>query len=90
MRGYLRGVEIAGVMAAHCWQMGFFARSHSNAYSEVIHNLVIIMAGLGEVSRIGDIVLNFFIGLRSKSVVFITDLFMEIDKLIDFGLQDFC
>jgi ferredoxin len=48
------------------------------------------MAGLGEVSRIGDTILNPFIGPRSKSVVFTTDLPLEIDLPIDFGLQDFC
>jgi len=90
MRAYMRGAEIAGVMAAHCRRMGYSARSHSNAHSEIIHNPAIVMAGLGEVSRIGDTVLNPFIGPRSKSVVFTTDLPLEIDQPIDFGLQDFC
>jgi ferredoxin len=90
MRAYLRGAEIAGIMAAHCRRMGFSARSHSNAHSEIIHNGAILLAGLGEVSRIGDTVLNPFIGPRSKSVVLTTDLPMEIDLPIDFGLQDFC
>jgi reductive dehalogenase len=90
MRAYLRGAEMAGIMAAHCRRMGFSSRVHSNAHSEVIHNPTILMAGLAEVSRIGDTLLNPFIGPRSKSVVFTTDLPMEIDKPIDFGLQDFC
>jgi len=90
MRAYLRGAEIAGIMAAHCRRMGYSARSHSNAHSEVVHNPCILMAGLGEVSRIGDTILNPFIGPRSKSVVFTTDLPLAIDKPIDFGLQDFC
>ena len=90
MRAYMRGAEIAGVMAAHCRKMGYSARAHSNAHSEIIHNPAILMAGLGEVSRIGDTLLNPFIGPRSKSVVFTTDLPMSIDSPIDFGLQDFC
>jgi reductive dehalogenase len=90
MRAYLRGAEMAGIMAAHCRRMGYSSRTHSNAHSEVIHNPAILMAGLAEVSRIGDTLLNPFIGPRSKSVVFTTDLPMEIDKPIDFGLQDFC
>ncbi|MCW5808937.1 MAG: exonuclease subunit SbcD, partial [Deltaproteobacteria bacterium] len=36
MRAYMRGAEIAGVMAAHCRRMGFSSRSHTNAHSEVI------------------------------------------------------
>lgn len=90
MRAYMRGAEMAGVMAAHCRRMGYSARSHSNADSEVIHNPAILMAGLGEVSRIGDTILNPFIGPRSKSVVFTTDLPMAVDSPIDFDLQDFC
>jgi reductive dehalogenase len=90
MRAYLRGAEIAGVMAAHCRRRGYSARSHSNAHSELIHNPAILMAGLGEVSRIGDTLLNPFIGPRSKSVLFTTDLPLEVDRPIDFGLQDFC
>jgi reductive dehalogenase len=90
MRAYMRGAEIAGLMAAHCRRMGYSARAHSNAHSEVIHNPAILMAGLGEVSRIGDTILNPFIGPRSKSVVFTTDLPMAIDRPIDFNLQSFC
>ena len=90
MRAYMRGAEIAGLMAAHCRRMGYSARAHSNAHSEVIHNPAILMAGLGEVSRIGDTILNPFIGPRSKSVVFTTDLPMEVDQPIDFNLQSFC
>ena len=90
MRAYMRGAEIAGLMAAHCRRMGYSSRAHSNAHSEVIHNPAILMAGLGEVSRIGDTILNPFIGPRSKSVVFTTDLPMDVDLPIDFGLQNFC
>jgi ferredoxin len=90
MRAYMRGAEIAGLMAAHCRRLGYSSRAHSNAHSEIIHNPAILMAGLGEVSRIGDTILNPFIGPRSKSVVFTTDLPLAIDLPIDFGLQDFC
>jgi reductive dehalogenase len=90
MRAYMRGAEMAGVMAAHCRRMGHSSRTHSNAHSEVIHNPAILMAGLAEVSRIGDTLLNPFIGPRSKSIVFTTDLPLEADLPIDFGLQDFC
>ena len=90
MRAYMRGAEIAGLMAAHCRRMGYSSRAHSNAHSEVIHNPAILMAGLGEVSRIGDTILNPFIGPRSKSVVFTTDLPLAVDRPLDFNLQSFC
>lgn len=90
MRGYLRGALIAGLMAAHVRRMGHGARVHSNAHSEVLHLPAVLMAGLGELSRIGELVLNPFIGPRSKSVLFTTDLPLAVDRPIDFGLQAMC
>jgi ferredoxin len=77
-------------MAAHLRRLGWSARVHSNAYSEVLHIPAVLMAGLGELSRIGELVLNPFIGPRSKSIVFTTDLPLEVDQPIDFGLQAVC
>ncbi|MGH8690029.1 MAG: Fe-S protein, partial [Burkholderiales bacterium] len=90
MRAYMRGALMAGIMAAHLRRLGWSARVHSNAYSELLHIPAVLMAGLGELSRIGELVLNPFIGPRSKSIVFTTDLPLEVDKPIDFGLQAVC
>jgi len=90
MRGYLRGAEIAGVMAAFLRGLGFSSRPQTNADSDVLHIPLILWAGLGELSRIGELVLNPFVGPRFKSVVMTTDLPMEVDKPIDFGLRSFC
>jgi len=90
MRAYMRGAHLAGVMAAHLRRLGHSSRVHSNAYSELLHLPAMLMAGLGEMSRIGELVLNPFIGPRSKSVVFTTDLPLEVDRPIDFGLQAVC
>ncbi|MDO9134575.1 reductive dehalogenase domain-containing protein [Hydrogenophaga sp.] len=90
MRAYLRGATMAGVMAAHVRRMGYSARAHSNAHSELLHLPAVLMAGLGELSRIGELILNPFIGPRSKSVLFTTDLPLAVDKPIDFGLQAMC
>jgi ferredoxin len=90
MRAYLRGALIAGLMAAHVRKMGHSARAHSNAHSEVLHLPAVLMAGLGELSRIGELILNPFIGPRSKSVLFTTDLPLAPDRPIDFGLQAVC
>ncbi len=49
-----------------------------------------MLAGLGELSRIGELVLNPFIGPRYKTAVITTDLPLAVDRPIDFGLQDFC
>ena len=90
MRAYLRGATIAGVMAAHVRRLGYSARAHSNAHSEVLHLPAVLMAGLGELSRIGELILNPFLGPRSKSVLITTDLPLAVDQPIDFGLQAVC
>ncbi len=90
MRAYMRGAQIAGIMAEHLRSLGHSARSHTNRDSEVLHIPLVLEAGLGELSRIGELVLNPFVGPRFKSVVVTTDLPIEPDLKIDFGLQDFC
>lgn len=90
MRAYMRGAAIAGLMADHLRALGFSARSQTNADSEVLHIPLILLAGLGELSRIGELVLNPFVGPRFKSVVMTTDMPLIPDKPIDFGLQNFC
>jgi ferredoxin len=90
MRAYMRGALIAGVMSGHLRRLGYSARAHTNAHSEVLHIPASLMAGLGELSRIGELVLNPFIGPRSKSVLLTTDLPLAFDQPIDFGLQAVC
>ena len=90
MRAYLRGAEIAGVMAEALRQIGFSARAQTNADSDVLQIPLMLLAGLGEMSRIGELVLNPFLGPRLKSVVVTVDMPLEVDKPIDFGLQYFC
>lgn len=90
MRGYLRGAVIAGIMGEMLREFGFSARAQTNADSDVLHIPLILWAGLGEMSRIGELVLNPFVGPRFKSVVLTTDFPLEADLPIDFGLQTFC
>jgi len=50
---------------------------------------LVIESGLGEESRIG-IALNPFVGASFKVSAVLTDLPLECDKPIDFGLQEYC
>ncbi len=90
MRGYIRGAEVAGVMAEFLRGRGVDARPQTNADSQVLHIPLVLHAGLGELSRIGELVLNPYVGPRFKSVVLTTNLPLVADKPIDFGLQAFC
>jgi len=90
MRAYMRGAQIAGILAEHIRSLGYAARSQTNRDSDVLHIPLVLQAGLGEMSRIGELVLNPFVGPRFKSVVVTTDMPLDPDSPIDFGLQDFC
>ena len=90
MRAYMRGGEICGVVAAFLRSLGWGARSQTNADSDVLQLPLVLLAGLGELSRIGELVLNPFVGPRFKSAVVTTDLPLARDLPIDFGLQDTC
>jgi reductive dehalogenase len=90
MRTYMRAGLICGVVGHHLRQLGFSATAHSAADSDVIQTPLVLLAGLGEVSRIGDIILNPFLGPRLKTGILTTDWPMQADRPIDFGLQKFC
>ncbi|MBN07718.1 MAG: Fe-S protein [Rhodospirillaceae bacterium] len=90
MRAYMRGAQIAGIMGDMLRTLGFPSRSQTNADSDLLHTPVTLLAGLGELSRIGEVILNPFIGPRLKTVVLTTDFPLVPDKMVDFGLQYFC
>jgi len=89
-RAYMWGSNIASTVAEYIRQLGYEAQAHTNLESDVLHNPLVMLAGLGELSRIGEVVLNPFIGPRFKSSVITTNLPLATDQPIDFGLQDFC
>jgi epoxyqueuosine reductase len=59
-----------------------------NSYHTLMPEIV-LAAGLGEVSRMG-IILNPFLGGNFKAAAVLTDLELETDGYIDFGLQEYC
>ncbi|MCT4609358.1 MAG: 4Fe-4S dicluster domain-containing protein, partial [Pelagimonas sp.] len=90
MRAYLRFSLLGGVIAAQIRRLGYSAKAHTVMDGEVLQPPLLLLSGLGEVSRIGEVILNPFLGPRLKSGVVTTDLPMAHDRPIDFGLQTFC
>lgn len=90
MRAYLRFAVLGGVIAQHLRNLGYPAKAHTVMDGDVLQPPLLLLSGLGEVSRIGEVILNPFLGPRLKSGVVTTTMPMTHDKPIDFGLQKFC
>ncbi|MFZ2099819.1 MAG: 2Fe-2S iron-sulfur cluster-binding protein, partial [Oricola sp.] len=90
MRAYLRFSLLGGVIARQLRNLGYEAKAHTVMDGEVLQPPLLLLSGLGEVSRIGEVILNPYLGPRLKSGVVTTTMPMAHDRPIDFGLQNFC
>ncbi|MGB3246076.1 MAG: 2Fe-2S iron-sulfur cluster-binding protein [Sulfitobacter sp.] len=90
MRAYLRFSILGGILARHLRNLGYPSKAHTVMDGDVLQPPLLLLSGLGEVSRIGEVILNPFLGPRLKSGVVTTTLPVSHDKPIDFGLQKFC
>lgn len=70
-------------------KLGYDALANNNSNYVAAMPPLIIAAGLGEGSRLG-LALNPFFGANFKSAAVLTNLPLEPDKPIDFGLQKYC
>ena len=61
-------------MADYIRQLGYPARAHTATSSDVLHLPLTLLSGMGELSRIGELVLNPFLGPRFKTHIVTTDL----------------
>jgi reductive dehalogenase len=87
--GYSTSAFIACIMANYIRKLGYPARAHHVFNYQVLVVPLLLWAGIGEMCRAG-IVLNPFLGTRFKAAVVTTDLPLEPDSPVDFGLQEFC
>jgi 3-chloro-4-hydroxyphenylacetate reductive dehalogenase len=90
---YLRLALISETMANYIRRLGFAASAEYTGKmpgsSAVLFAPLILWSGIGEISRAG-ILLNPFLGMGFKAAVVLTNMPLEADRPIDFGLQDFC
>lgn len=87
---YSRECIIAGKLEVFLKEIGYSARAHvpGNSY-DVAAVPIAIEAGLGELGR-NSILITPELGSNARLAVITTDLDLEADKPIDFGVQEFC
>jgi reductive dehalogenase len=89
-KSYATSGFIATVVANYIRRLGYEAEPHFPTHYKVVMPPLVLLAGLGEMSRFGNTVLNPFLGPRFKASAVTTNLPLEPDKPIDFGLQHYC
>jgi reductive dehalogenase len=90
MLSYSTSGFVAIILAEYIRRLGYPAKAHYAPFYDIVVPPILLLAGLGEMSRIGDSVIHPFLGPRFKAAVVTTNLPLLPDKPIDFGLQDFC
>jgi reductive dehalogenase len=90
MKSYSTSGFIATVVANYIRRLGYEAEPHFSGHYKVLMPPLVLLSGLGEMSRFGGTVLNPFLGPRFKASAVTTDLPLEPDRPIDFGLQHYC
>ncbi|WP_421979468.1 2Fe-2S iron-sulfur cluster-binding protein [Roseibium sp.] len=90
MRAYLRFAILGSIVAKQIRNLGYRAKAHTVLDGEVLQPPLLLLSGLGEVSRIGEVILNPFLGPRLKSGAVTTTMPLAHNKPISFGLQAFC
>lgn len=90
MRAYLRFSVLGGILAQQLRNLGHQSKAHTVMDGDVLQPPLLLLAGLGEVSRIGEVILNPFLGPRLKSGIVTHTMPVTHDRPIDFGLQKFC
>jgi len=88
-KGYASTAFISCIMADYIRRLGYPARAQFSGSYQVLITPLLLLAGIGEMSRAG-IVLNPFLGTRFKAAAVTTDLPLVPDKPVDFGLKEFC
>ena len=86
---YFEAAKVAMILARYIQFLGYEARAHVDGNYRVMCGPVAADAGLGELGRLGLLITPQF-GARIRLAVVTTDLPLNYDKPIAFGVQDFC
>jgi reductive dehalogenase len=90
MKSYATSGFIATIVANYIRRLGYEAEPQFSGHYKVVMPPLVLLSGLGEMSRFGNTAINPFLGPRFKASAVTTNLPLAPDKPIDFGLQDYC
>jgi reductive dehalogenase len=90
MKSYSTSGFIATMVSNYIRRLGYDAEPQFSGHYKVVMPPLVLLSGLGEMSRFGNTVINPFLGPRFKASAVTTNLPLEPDKPIDFGLQHYC
>jgi len=90
MKSYSTSGFIATMVSNYIRRLGYEAEPHFSGHYKVLMPPLVLLSGLGEMSRFGGTVLNPFLGPRFKASAVTTNLPLKPDRPIDFGLQHYC
>ena len=77
------------VAANYIRRLGWEAEPSNQFLYSTLMPQILLEAGVGEICRMG-IVLNPFLGVNFKSACVLTNIELETDGPVDFGLQEYC
>ncbi|MGL5694157.1 MAG: 4Fe-4S dicluster domain-containing protein, partial [Peptostreptococcaceae bacterium] len=86
---YVDAAIVGMILGFYIRNLGYEARNHMDSNYLLIPTLIAKDAGLGQIGR-NAILTNKDYGSRLRLGVVTTNLPLEIDEEIDFGLDDFC
>lgn len=86
---YIDASIVGMILSYYIRNLGYEARNHMDSNYLVIPTLIAKDAGLGQIGR-NAILTNKDYGSRLRLGVVTTNLPLEIDNAVDFGLDDFC
>ncbi len=88
-RVYVEVAQIATELAAHIRELGYPAWAHHNGITQIQAIPTLYHCGIGELGRHGSLI-NPDIAANFRPSFVTTDLPLEVNQPLDFGVQDYC
>jgi reductive dehalogenase len=87
--GYINNAVTSTLLAQYIREIGYPARAHHVLNEQVIQPPLAVMAGLGELARCGFLATRAY-GTHLRLSTVTTDLPLQIDEPVDYGIQRIC